>query len=158
MLAQRKKTPSINQEITQTSMHKYESDSELYPQLTHSTLKDLTLDYRIGDTPQNTFQQLLESNRATTEFCQVIYKKLQIIERQNQMILDRSQNEMGCEEVSVPFADEGLTDEQVKERVLTYYQTKGESYPSDVAVALNFDLKRVVNAVYQLEEEGILEG
>lgn len=158
MLAQRKKTPSMTQEIIQSSLHKYDSDSEPYLQFANLPIKDSTLDYRINDTPQNTFQQLIESNNATTEFCQVIFKKLQNIERQNQILLDIIQNEMGCEEVLVPFADEGLTDEQVKERVLTYYQTKGESYPSDVAFALNFDLKRVVNAVYQLEEEGVLEG
>ncbi|HIJ07250.1 MAG: hypothetical protein XE11_1338 [Methanomicrobiales archaeon 53_19] len=158
MLVTRKKTQSIAPDLTQASQHQYKSESELFPQLTNPSLKDLKSDYWTEDLPQTVLEQLLESNRATTDFCYAIFKKLQEIERQNQMILDIFQGEMGCEEANVSFADEGLTDEQVKERVLAYYQTEGESYPSDVAYELNFDLERVVNAVYQLEAEGVLEG
>lgn len=148
----------MTQEITQISQHTYDTDSEQYPQLTTPSLKELTLDYRVSDTTRDILQQLSESNRATSELLHIIYKKLHIIERQNQMILDLFQSEMGCEEVHISFADVGMTDDQVKEQVLIYYQTKGECYPSDVAYALNFNLERVVHAVHLLEKEGVLEG
>lgn len=158
MLVEPKKPRLMSQEIMKASHHNYDLESDQYVQLTNHPGKELMSDYWSNDAPQSILQQLLESNRATTEFCQIIFAKLQNIERQNQMLIDIFQCEVGCNEIPVSFADEGLTDEQVKERVLNYYQTKRESYPSDVAVALNFDLKRVINAVYQLEEEGILEG
>lgn len=151
-------SPPTTQQTGEFQPPKYDGEPSQYRNLTSRCINDLMLDYRIDDQLRDALLQLLESNRATTEFCQNMFDKLQKIERQNQMLLEMIQNQMRCDEIIDTFADEGLTDEQVKEQVLVYYQANGESYPSDVANALNFDLERVINAVYRLEEEGDLEG
>ena len=47
--------------------------------------------------------------------------------------------------------------DEVKSKVLAYYNSHGENYPDDIAIELKIDLKTVIKAVEELIADGKLE-
>lgn len=90
--------------------------------------------------------------------CHALVLKMNKIDKQNERILEilEKQYDNPVIDTMDNFSNEKV-DQNLKEQIIEYYKKNGTLYPSDVAEALELNLKDVVDVVKGLIKSGELE-
>lgn len=87
----------------------------------------------------------------------LVETRLGQIESQNAQILRLMGSDVGAPVQVVPSEFKEISDENMKNAILDYYKTHKIVFPSDIALEMRFDLKKVVSIINDLIASGEVE-
>jgi len=120
--------------------------------------RDSDYDFLKDDRIINKIKKIEEDYHFIEDCCRFLLQKINNIETQNEQILKMLEQTADAPIIEIMNdPSNNKIDQNLKTQIVDYYKENGTLYPSEVAEALNIELKEVVSIVKELIKDKELE-